>query len=242
MRQDSWCSTPEASTSPAVRRCRGRGEVAVAGRRQHAKAGLLLYRSPSGRKLRTKAFVTSANLTRSGFDLEPRGGHVGRARICVHAVHRGRPVQGDRGAHQEPSRRSGHPSRQQVAARSTQGHRAHPTAHLLAAGRNDDGAATSPKRAARVLGGGRVSRVRRQHRHQGRSGARTLVRAGDHRLDLRLAFNGTRALAASGEAGLELSKGLLSERERPEPRSRCTPFRPWTTTPWLHGDSTPRCW
>lgn len=41
-------------------------EIPVPGRRQHAKAALLVYRSPSGKKARTKAFVASANLTSSG--------------------------------------------------------------------------------------------------------------------------------------------------------------------------------
>lgn len=41
-------------------------DLAVSGRRQHAKAALLRYRSPSGGKDRTKVIVTSANLTRGG--------------------------------------------------------------------------------------------------------------------------------------------------------------------------------
>jgi hypothetical protein len=41
-------------------------EIAVTGRRQHAKAALLLYRSATGRTTRATAVVMSANLTRSG--------------------------------------------------------------------------------------------------------------------------------------------------------------------------------
>ena len=41
-------------------------ERAITGRRQHAKAALLQYRSPSGAKTLTKVLVGSANLTRSG--------------------------------------------------------------------------------------------------------------------------------------------------------------------------------
>lgn len=41
-------------------------EVAIDGRRQHAKLAVLQYRSDKGQHLRTKALVTSANLTRLG--------------------------------------------------------------------------------------------------------------------------------------------------------------------------------
>lgn len=185
-------------------------EVAVAGRRQHAKAGLLLYRSPSGRKLRTKAFVTSANLTRSGLtsNLEvvtwDEHGSASTPFIGVDlfkeiaALTKSLPGgQVTRAVNKSlrAALRGIEPTRQltsSLQAATTMvppRHRNEPPASSVVVVSPAFAGNTDTKAAAALAPW---------------CGPETTV-------SIYAPFNGTRALAASGEAGLELSKGLLSE-------------------------------
>lgn len=188
-------------------------ELAVPGRRQHAKAALLLYRSPSGKKTRTKAFAASANLTRSGLtsNLEvvswDEHGSASTPFIGVDLLRematliRTLPA----GQMAQPPLKALRSALRGATPAKTITSSLNAETSMVPIRRRHEPPATSLVVVSPSFAGNTDTKA----------GAALAPWCGpDTSVTIYAPFNGTRELAATGEVGLELSQGLLRELRR----------------------------